>query len=72
MRDTARITLVQLPSGMDDAALQASLERFFSEAAAYGSDLVAFPEYCLGNRVPMCKLRALAAGHHMYAVAGLV
>ncbi|MHB9032112.1 MAG: carbon-nitrogen hydrolase family protein [Anaerolineae bacterium] len=77
MKDSCKITLVQLPSGSDDAALQASLRRFFGEAAAYGSDLVVFPEYCLGNRIT-CEhpnvqtLQALAAEHRMYAIAGLV
>jgi len=77
MQDAVRITLVQLPSGKDDAELQARLALFFGEAAAYGSDLIAFPEYCLGNRITcehpnVRKLCSLAAEHHMYAVAGLV
>jgi N-carbamoylputrescine amidase len=77
VKDTAKITLVQLPGQQDDQALQEQMVRFFQEAAAYGSDLIVFPEYCLGNRITcqhpnVLALRRLAATHGMYAIAGLV
>jgi len=77
MKDTAKITLVQLPSQIDDHALQEHMRRFFQEAAAFGSDLIVFPEYCLGNRITcehpnVVTLCELASAHSMYAIAGLV
>lgn len=77
MQDTAKITLVQLPSQTDGRVLQDHLKRFFEKAAAYGSDLVVFPEYCLGNRITcehpnVLTLCELASQHRMYAIAGLV
>ena len=77
MKDTAKITLVQLPSQIDDHALQEHMRRFFQEAASFGSDLIVFPEYCLGNRITcehpnVVTLCELASAHSMYAIAGLV
>lgn len=77
MKDAAKITLVQLPSQNDDKVLQVYMRRFFQEAAAFGSDLIVFPEYCLGNRITcehpnVVALRELASEHGMYAIAGLV
>ncbi|MHB1355105.1 MAG: carbon-nitrogen hydrolase family protein [Anaerolineae bacterium] len=77
MQDTAKITLVQLPTQTEELALQLHLAHFFQQAADYGSDLIVFPEYCLGNRIT-CEhpnvqaFRDLAAKHNMYAIAGLV
>ncbi len=77
MKDQAKVTLVQLTStDGPDAALQ-RMPEYFSAASAYGSDLIVFPEYVLGNRIPIGHERvkrffALAREYGMYAIAGLV
>jgi predicted amidohydrolase len=77
MPDIARITLVQLTSNNDPASTLARMPLYFEQAAAYGSDLIAFPEYCLGSRILISDANvqaffALAKKHRIYAVAGLV
>lgn len=77
MSQTARMTLVQLPERPDPAEKLASFKAGFAAAKAAGSDLIAFPEYCLGRMIPRTHdtVRAfaqLAAEHRMYAVAGLI
>jgi len=75
MHDTARITLVQLHQDHDTV-----IERMrpcFEEAAAFGSDMIVFPEYTLGQRIPIshervAAFRELAARYGLYAIAGLV
>lgn len=75
MHDTARITLVQLHQDHDTV-----IERMrpcFEEAADFGSDLIVFPEYTLGQRIPISHervvaFRKLAAQYGIYAIAGLV
>jgi len=77
MKGQAKITLVQLTSqDGPDAALE-KMPAFFEAAAAYGSDLIVFPEYVLGNRIGVEHPRvqrffAMAREHAVYAIAGLV
>jgi len=75
MHATARITLVQLHQDHD--TVLARMRSCFAEAAAFGSDLIVFPEYTLGQRIPISHpqveaFRELAAQHGIYAIAGLV
>ena len=52
LKDQAKITLVQLTT--KDKSPDSVLERmpaFFEQAAEYGSDLIVFPEYVLGQRI---------------------
>jgi len=77
MKSEARITMIQFRDWADERSVIERMERFFGEAAAYGSDLVAFPEYVLGRRVTLDDPRvqrfmALAGEHRMYAVGGLI
>lgn len=77
MKDQARITLVQFSLDDSEQSVFDRLPRFFAEASAAGSDLVAFPEYILGRRVTLEDRRVrrfldLAREHRIYAVAGLV
>lgn len=77
MKDTARITMVQLQDDGDgDSALE-RMKPFFAQAVEAGSDLVVFPEYILGQRITTAhpRVRAffdLARRHNIYAVAGMV
>ena len=79
MRDSIRISLVQFPENRD-ASPDATADRlpaFFKQAAAYGSDVIAFPEYVLGRHVtldhpPVQTLMQLAGEHNMYAVGGII
>ena len=73
----AKITLVQLTSKGNAMAPIERMPEFFEQAAQYGSDLIVFPEYVLGGRIPIehpsvQRFRALAREHNMYAIAGLV
>jgi len=75
MHDTARITLVQLHQDHDTVIER--MRPFFGKAAAFGSDLIVFPEYTLGQRIPVSHervvaFRDLAARYGIYAIAGLV
>jgi predicted amidohydrolase len=77
MKDLVKITLVQLTTTDSAADAVARMPAFFEQASAYGSDLIVFPEYCLGSRIPIThpnvvQFMALARQHHLYAVAGLV
>jgi predicted amidohydrolase len=77
MKTQAKITLVQLVNDRDSSSAVARMHPFFDQAAAYGSDLIAFPEYALGDRVSIddpnvVKFFDLAKQYEMYAVAGLV
>lgn len=77
MKDSAKITLVQLTDYGDSDSVIARMPAFFEQAAAFGSDLIVFPEYVLGNRIPIThprvqRFQALAAQHAMYAIAGVV
>lgn len=77
MKDQCRITLVQLPEEDDPQNVLDRMPGFFEAAAEYGSDLIAFPEYCLGRRITLEDQRVqrfleLAHKHRMYAVAGLI
>ena len=77
-KDQAKITLVQLTTR--DQSPDSVIERmpaFFEEASRDGSDLIVFPEYVLGHRIPIehprvQKFLALAKEHQIYAIAGLV
>jgi predicted amidohydrolase len=77
-RNEAKITLVQLTTRHQspDAIIERMMP-YFVEASAYGSDLIVFPEYVLGNRITVEHPRVqaffdLARKHQMYAIAGLV
>ncbi|WP_420644991.1 carbon-nitrogen hydrolase family protein [Candidatus Leptofilum sp.] len=77
MRDEAKVTLVQLTDYGDADSVIARMPHFFQQAADYGSDLIVFPEYVLGDRIPIdhervLKFRELTASHAMYAISGLV
>ena len=74
---TARITLVQLTTQDGADSVIERMPTFFTKAAAYGSDLIVFPEYVLGRHISIDHERvqrffALARQHKMYAIAGLV
>jgi predicted amidohydrolase len=50
---------------------------YFQQAAEYGSDLIVFPEYVLGRKIPVThptvqEFHRLARQHKIYAIAGLV
>ncbi len=78
VKDQAKITLVQLT--VRDKSPESVIERmpaFFKKASEYGSDLIVFPEYVLGNRITVehprvRKFFALAKEHNIYAIAGMV
>lgn len=77
MKDSVTITLVQLTDTGDADSVIARMPAFFEQAADLGSDLVAFPEYVLGQHIGVDHPRVrrffdLARRHHLYAVAGLV
>ncbi|HOJ33188.1 MAG TPA: carbon-nitrogen hydrolase family protein [Candidatus Hydrogenedentes bacterium] len=77
MKDQARVTLVQLTDKNDPDYAVERMPAFFSEASYYGSDLIVFPEYILGNRITIQdknvqRFFELARMHNMYAIAGLV
>ncbi|MCC5878171.1 MAG: carbon-nitrogen hydrolase family protein [Candidatus Sumerlaeia bacterium] len=77
MKDSAKITMVQLQDNGDPDSALKRMKPFFDEAKAYGSDLVVFPEYTLGNRIEIThervdQFRAWARENRMYAIAGLV
>jgi predicted amidohydrolase len=74
---TTTLTLVQLTEPDAGASTLARMPAFFEQAAAAGSDLIAFPEYCLGRRIPLTHervlaFRELARQHGIYAIAGLI
>jgi len=73
----AKITLVQLTTQGGPDSVIARMPDFFVQAADYGSDLIVFPEYVLGNRISIDHERvqrffSLARQYKMYAIAGLV
>ncbi len=77
MKNDARVTLVQLTDTGDPESVLRRMPAFFERAADFGSDLIVFPEYVLGNRIPIShdnvrRFAALAGEHRMYAIAGLV
>ena len=77
MKDQAKITLVQLTDKGDPESVLERMPAFFAAAADYGSDLVVFPEYVLGRRIPIdhanvTRFLEMTKAHGMYAIAGLV
>lgn len=75
MHPNCKITLVQFTNNPD--GLLERMEPFFEQATEYGSDLIAFPEYTLGNRIPIEHPNVqgfleLARKYKMYSVVGLV
>ena len=77
MNSKARITLVQLTDKSDGDDAVRRMAPFFQQAAEYGSDLIVFPEYVLGRKIPIThptvqRFHQLAREHKMYAIAGLV
>ncbi len=77
MKTHAKITLVQFTNDNRPENVLSRMPQFFEQAAAYGSDLIVFPEYTLGNRIPIDhpnvqKFIELAKQYGMYSVAGLV
>ena len=78
IKDHVKITLVQLTTkGQSADSVVERMPAFFEQASTYGSDLIVFPEYVLGNRITVKHPRvqrffALAREHNMYAIAGMV
>jgi len=78
VKDQAKITLVQLTTrNKSPDSIIERMPAFFEEAAEYGSDLIVFPEYVLGQRITVEHPRVqrffeLARQHEIYAIAGLV
>jgi len=77
VKDQAKITMVQLTSKGGGETAIARMPGFFEQASKYGSDLIVFPEYILGNLITVehpnvQKFFALAKKHHLYAIAGMV
>ena len=77
MKEQAGITLVQLKDSGDADDALSRMAGFFAQAVAHGSDLIVFPEYILGRKIPVTHPRVeafctLVRQHRMYAVAGLV
>ncbi len=76
MRDNARVSMVQMTTRSDVEVIE-RMRPFFTEAKGFGSDIIVFPEYILGNRIAadhprVIAFRELAAEHQMYAITGLV
>jgi predicted amidohydrolase len=77
MKDRARITLVQLTAGDGPQSVIERMPPFFEKASEFGSDLIVFPEYVLGNRITVedpnvQRFFELAREHHIYSIAGMV
>jgi len=77
VKDQAKITMVQLTTNDDPESVIERMPAFFDQASEYGSDLIVFPEYVLGQRITVehervQKFYALAREHKMYAIAGMV
>jgi predicted amidohydrolase len=77
MKNKAKITLVQLTdNGNGDDAVK-RMPQYFQQAYEYGSDLIVFPEYILGRKIPIThrtveKFLELARQYKIYAIAGLI
>ncbi|MBK1877188.1 carbon-nitrogen hydrolase family protein [Pelagicoccus mobilis] len=77
MKNSARITMVQLQDLPEKAPSIERMPAFFEQAAQNGSDLIVFPEYTLGQGITedhenIVRFRELAQKHNMYAIAGCV
>lgn len=77
VKDSAKITMVQLTAGPDRPPAIARMPGFFEQAADWGSDLIVFPEYVLGDMITPKdavaeQFFALAARHKINAIAGCV
>lgn len=77
MKDTVRVTLVQMTDDGDAEGAVARMPAFFSEAANHHSDLIVFPEYILGRGLRLSdpkvlRFRELTRRAGIYAIAGLV
>jgi predicted amidohydrolase len=77
MKSQATITLVQFESRKELHDLLKRMRVFFEQAKAENSDLIAFPEYSLGSRIPFSHdniqgFLSLAKEYSIYAVAGFV
>lgn len=77
MKSQATITLVQFEAKKESSDLLHRMRAFFEQAKEQGSDLIAFPEYSLGSRIPFSHdniqgFLALAKEYAIYAVAGFV
>ena len=59
MKESAKITLVQFSYWGDDGDVIDRMPPFFQQAKEYGSDIIVFPEYVLGNRIPIEHERVL-------------
>jgi len=73
----AKITLVQFTRQHEKPLIIERMRSFFEKAARYGSDLIVFPEYILGNKINIDHKRvkdffSLAREFKMYAIAGLI
>ncbi len=77
LRDSAKITMVQLTATPDGLPAIQRMPAFFERAADLGSDLVVFPEYVLGDMITTNddvagQFFALAAKYHINAVTGCI
>jgi predicted amidohydrolase len=77
MGSQTRITLVQFTQHQEGGSVLDRMEPFFERAVEYGSDLIVFPEYSLGNRIStdhphVQGFLGLARKYRIYSVAGLV
>jgi predicted amidohydrolase len=69
--------MVQLTTSENDEDVVERMVPFFEKAAEFGSDIVVFPEYVLGYRIPfehprVGAFRELARKHGIHAISGLV
>ena len=75
MKDSARITMVQMMDTGNEAPSIERMPAFFEQAVENGSDLIAFPEYILGNEIKIISSafyfpRLFSCGI-LYALPGL-
>ncbi len=77
MKSQATITLVQFSANEASTEVLKRMRHYFERAKEQGSDLIAFPEYSLGSRIPFSHnniqgFLSLAEEYAIYAVAGFV
>jgi predicted amidohydrolase len=77
MKSQVTISLVQLQSGSKKPDINERMLNYFKQAQEHGSDLIVFPEYCLGSRIAFSNKNIqgflkMAKSFEIYAVAGFV
>jgi N-carbamoylputrescine amidase len=77
MKSQLKVTLVQLTDDENAERAVSRMPHYFRSASDYGSDLIVFPEYILGRKVPITdgnvrRFLDLTREHGLYGVAGLV